>query len=193
MYASFRLFNVFLEVPFLFLIRNKHYTWLKIHFLFFYIPQSGRRPFLCHQIGTHRPWTSKQCPPTERKNVCISFFYIHSNCDLFPFDNCSNLCCEFNHSPVAGETNLSVVADDEPHTEGKSKEKTGMHLLFVFFFYYICFFCTGQSSTLPLFCTCFHICKTNNLQFCYICYMLNNQISNVGWSLMFIHHEKFEF
>ncbi|PWA23014.1 hypothetical protein CCH79_00001922, partial [Gambusia affinis] len=26
--------------------------------------------------------------------------------------------------PVAGETNLSVVADDEPHTEGKSKEKT---------------------------------------------------------------------
>ncbi|XP_014895840.1 probable palmitoyltransferase ZDHHC20 [Poecilia latipinna] len=26
--------------------------------------------------------------------------------------------------PVAGETNLSMVADDEPHTEGKSKEKT---------------------------------------------------------------------
>uniref|UniRef100_M4AF53 Palmitoyltransferase n=1 Tax=Xiphophorus maculatus TaxID=8083 RepID=M4AF53_XIPMA len=42
-------------------------------------------------------------------------------------------------SPVAGETNLSVVADDEPHTEGENKEKTGMQLLFVFF-YYICFF-----------------------------------------------------
>ncbi|XP_008425250.1 probable palmitoyltransferase ZDHHC20 [Poecilia reticulata] len=26
--------------------------------------------------------------------------------------------------PVSGETNLSVVADDEPHTEGKSKEET---------------------------------------------------------------------
>uniref|UniRef100_A0A3P9Q5H1 Palmitoyltransferase n=1 Tax=Poecilia reticulata TaxID=8081 RepID=A0A3P9Q5H1_POERE len=102
----------------------------------------------------------------QNGKMFVLFFPRYSDFDLFPFDNCSNLCCEFNHSPVSGETNLSVVADDEPHTEGKSKEETGMCLFFGFLVTFVFLFFIQLQVYLPLchfFCTCFHICKTNNL------------------------------
>lgn len=43
-------------------------------FIYFFY-QSGRWTFLCYQIGTHKSWTSKQCPPAKWQKASNSFFF----------------------------------------------------------------------------------------------------------------------